>query len=128
MYRRAGKRTSCLRCHFVLKTEHYFAKTGSGQTSGNLKKRVAGQTNASDGLPYMAGTFVWTLSDYYGEARQRWPAVNADFGSFDLVRPAFLGPAAAAAAAADAADADADADDDDDDDDDDDAVATICVV
>ena len=26
---------------------------------------IAGQTNASDGLPFMSGTFVWTLHDYY---------------------------------------------------------------
>lgn len=45
---------------------------------------IAGQTNASNGLPYMAGTFVWTLHDYYGEARAGWPSIAASFGSFDL--------------------------------------------
>ena len=29
---------------------------------------IAGQTNASDGLPFLSGTFVWTLHDYYVSA------------------------------------------------------------
>lgn len=32
----------------------------------------------------MAGTMVWTLNDYYGEARQGWPGVSATYGAFDL--------------------------------------------
>ena len=27
---------------------------------------------------------VWTLSDYYGEARQGWPGVSSTYGAFDL--------------------------------------------
>ena len=45
---------------------------------------IQGSTNASNGRSYMAGTMVWTLSDYYGEARQGWPGVSSTYGAFDL--------------------------------------------
>ena len=46
---------------------------------------VAGQTNTSNGVPWIVGTMVWTLMDYYGEpAFGGWPHVSSSFGSFDL--------------------------------------------
>ena len=46
---------------------------------------VEGQTNASNGVDYVAGSMVWTLFDYYGEPSfGGWPHVSSTFGSFDL--------------------------------------------
>eukprot|EP00051_Salpingoeca_urceolata_P012435 m.154057 g.154057 ORF g.154057 m.154057 type:complete len:1133 (+) comp17490_c0_seq1:41-3439(+) len=43
------------------------------------------QTNSSTGVPYVAGTMVWTLQDYYGEPSfGGWPHVSSSFGAFDL--------------------------------------------
>eukprot|EP01051_Picozoa_sp_SAG22_P015033 SAG22_NODE_1912_length_3328_cov_1.207185_3_plen_212_part_00 len=39
------------------------------------------QSNASNGLPFMAGAEVWTLFDYYGESGG-WPEVVSTFGQF----------------------------------------------
>lgn len=44
---------------------------------------VAGQTQASNGVAYDAGTFVWTGHDYIGEPGP-WPHVSSSFGSYDL--------------------------------------------
>eukprot|EP00980_Cylindrotheca_fusiformis_P006193 scaffold1325_cov95-Cylindrotheca_fusiformis.AAC.4 len=41
--------------------------------------------NASDGVEYAAGTFVWTLFDYYGEPPSRGLTVSSTYGQFDLV-------------------------------------------
>jgi hypothetical protein len=43
----------------------------------------AEQTQWALGLPYVAGSFVWTLLDYYGEP-DHFPHVSSSFGSFDL--------------------------------------------
>jgi len=45
---------------------------------------VAGQTNQSNGRPYVSGTMVWTLFDYYGESHG-WPHVISEYGQFDVV-------------------------------------------
>ena len=46
---------------------------------------LATQTNASLGVPWMAGSMVWTLFDYYGEPSfGGWPHVSSTFGAFDL--------------------------------------------
>ena len=44
---------------------------------------TAEQSNASNSRPFMAGTMVWTLFDYYGESHG-WPKVSSAFGQFDL--------------------------------------------
>jgi hypothetical protein len=41
--------------------------------------------NASDGVEYAAGTFVWTLFDYYGEPPSAGLTVSSTYGQFDLV-------------------------------------------
>jgi len=43
----------------------------------------AQQTQWALGLPYVAGSFVWTAFDYYGEP-DRWPHISSSFGSYDL--------------------------------------------
>jgi len=43
----------------------------------------AQQTQWALSLPYVAGSFVWTLTDYYGEP-DAWPHISSSFGSFDL--------------------------------------------
>ena len=46
---------------------------------------LAYQTNTSNGVPWMSGSMVWTLFDYYGEPSfGGWPHVSSTFGSFDL--------------------------------------------
>ena len=62
---------------------------GSGRGGVWTKKSfnadcTSSQTNASDGVRYVAGTMVWTLFDYYGEPDGGWPHVSSTFGSFDL--------------------------------------------
>jgi len=44
------------------------------------------QVTVSDTRPWVGGTFVWTLHDYYGEPgrHNQWPHVSSSFGSFDL--------------------------------------------
>ena len=47
------------------------------------------QTQTSNGVEWIGGTFVWTLHDYLGEPSQNvrgayWPHVSSSFGSFDL--------------------------------------------
>jgi hypothetical protein len=49
------------------------------------------QTQASNAVEWVGGTFVWTLHDYMGEpgqptsgAKTFWPHVSSSFGSFDL--------------------------------------------
>jgi hypothetical protein len=44
---------------------------------------VKEQTQWSNSLEYVAGTFVWTLHDYIGEPGG-WPHVSSSFGSFDV--------------------------------------------
>ena len=44
---------------------------------------VREQTQYSDALEFVAGTFVWTLHDYIGEPGG-WPHVSSSFGSFDV--------------------------------------------
>ena len=59
-------------------------KTTCNQISFNarcLDKLV----NASDGADYAAGTFVWTLFDYYGEPPSAGLTVSSTYGQFDLV-------------------------------------------
>ena len=41
------------------------------------------QTQRSDAVDWVGGTFVWTLHDYYGEPGN-WPHISSSFGSFDL--------------------------------------------
>lgn len=41
------------------------------------------QTNYALSLPYVAGTFVWTAFDYFGEPGN-WPHISSSFGQFDL--------------------------------------------
>lgn len=41
--------------------------------------------NASDGVEYAGGTFVWTLFDYYGEPPSRPLTVSSTYGQYDLV-------------------------------------------
>jgi hypothetical protein len=41
-------------------------------------------TNASDGVSYAVGTFVWTLFDYYGEPPVGGPEVSSTYGQYDL--------------------------------------------
>lgn len=41
------------------------------------------QTQWSDSLDFVAGSFVWTLHDYVGEPGG-WPHVSSSFGSFDV--------------------------------------------
>jgi hypothetical protein len=43
----------------------------------------AEQTQWALGLNYVAGSFVWTAFDYYGEP-DSWPHVSSSFGSYDL--------------------------------------------
>ena len=45
---------------------------------------LTSQSNGSNGLPYMVGTEVWTLFDYYGESHG-WPHVISMYGQFDVV-------------------------------------------
>ncbi len=44
---------------------------------------VARETNWALGLDYVAGSFVWTAFDYYGEP-DSWPHISSSFGSYDL--------------------------------------------
>ena len=44
---------------------------------------VREQTQYSDGLDFVAGSFVWVLHDYMGEPGG-WPHVSSSFGSFDV--------------------------------------------
>jgi len=44
---------------------------------------VARETNWALGLDYVAGSFVWTAFDYYGEP-DAWPHISSSFGSYDL--------------------------------------------
>jgi Glycoside hydrolase family 2 C-terminal domain 5/Glycosyl hydrolases family 2, TIM barrel domain/Glycosyl hydrolases family 2, sugar binding domain/Domain of unknown function (DUF4982)/Glycosyl hydrolases family 2 len=44
---------------------------------------VSQQTQWSNGLSYVAGSFVWTAFDYYGEP-DAWPHISSSFGSWDL--------------------------------------------
>lgn len=43
----------------------------------------AKETNWALGLRYVAGSFVWTAFDYFGEP-DKWPHVSSSFGSYDL--------------------------------------------
>jgi hypothetical protein len=40
--------------------------------------------NASDGVEYSSGTFVWTLFDYYGEPPSHGLTVSSSYGQYDL--------------------------------------------
>ena len=42
------------------------------------------QTAVYDNAPFVVGTMVWTLFDYYGEPSGNWPNVISSFGQFDL--------------------------------------------
>lgn len=44
---------------------------------------VEEQTQTSNAIEWVGGTFVWTLHDYYGEPGA-WPHISSSFGSFDL--------------------------------------------
>ena len=44
---------------------------------------VKEQTQWSDALTFVAGTYVWTLHDYMGEPGG-WPHVSSSFGAFDI--------------------------------------------
>eukprot|EP01059_Diplonema_ambulator_P008605 TRINITY_DN1826_c0_g1_i3.p1 TRINITY_DN1826_c0_g1~~TRINITY_DN1826_c0_g1_i3.p1 ORF type:complete len:932 (+),score=309.95 TRINITY_DN1826_c0_g1_i3:251-2797(+) len=44
---------------------------------------VAAQTNDSNGLPFMSGTMVWTLFDYFGESHG-WPHITSMYGQLDV--------------------------------------------
>jgi beta-galactosidase/beta-glucuronidase len=63
---------------------------GEDESVNGLQKSFNGdcqasQTNRSNGVPYVVGTMVWTLFDYYGEpSNGGWPFVSSTFGSFDL--------------------------------------------
>jgi len=60
---------------------------------GAFNARCLEQTvNASDGVEYAAGTFVWTLFDYYGEPPSAGLTVSSTYGQFDLM--GFAKPAA----------------------------------
>lgn len=60
---------------------------------GAFNGRCLEQTvNASDGVEYAAGTFVWTLFDYYGEPPSAGLTVSSTYGQFDLM--GFAKPAA----------------------------------
>jgi hypothetical protein len=58
----------------------------AGKPSGCIK----GESNTSNGRSYVAGTMVWTLNDYYGEARgigvsyKGGYGVSSEYGAFDL--------------------------------------------
>jgi hypothetical protein len=56
----------------------------SDRDSGFPAACAQSQTNISDAIPYIAGTMVWTLFDYYGEPSGDWPAVSSSFGQIDL--------------------------------------------
>jgi hypothetical protein len=40
--------------------------------------------NASDGVEYSSGTFIWTLFDYYGEPPSAGLTVSSSYGQYDL--------------------------------------------
>ena len=43
------------------------------------------QVNVSDSLPWVAGSMIWTLQDYFGEpAHLPWPYVSSSFGAVDI--------------------------------------------
>lgn len=44
---------------------------------------VKEQTQWSNALDFVGGTFVWTLHDYFGEP-DHWPHISSSFGSYDL--------------------------------------------
>ncbi len=44
---------------------------------------VQQQTQYSNGLDFVSGTFVWTAHDYIGEP-DAWPHISSSFGSYDL--------------------------------------------
>ena len=49
---------------------------------------VREQTQWSDGLDFVSGSFVWTLHDYIGEPGG-WPHVSSSFGSYDVRHAAY---------------------------------------
>jgi len=53
----------------------YFSNENSGC--------VRDQTQTSNAVDWMAGSYVWTLHDYVGEPGN-WPHVSSSFGSYDL--------------------------------------------
>ena len=54
--RRSGNEPFLLRCHFLLKPEHFLAKTGSGQTQEELKQR---DVSAGDETTPYAHRVLW---------------------------------------------------------------------
>lgn len=64
----------------------YFSTQHYDCDQATFNARCLEQTvNASDGVEYAAGTFVWTLFDYYGEPPSRGLTVSSTYGQFDLV-------------------------------------------
>lgn len=74
-------------CETTYDNPHYPCNQGA------FNARCLEQTvNASDGVEYAAGTFVWTLFDYYGEPPSAGLTVSSTYGQFDLM--GFAKPAA----------------------------------
>jgi beta-galactosidase/beta-glucuronidase len=57
--------------------------TGPGTLQSFNADCVAAQTQGSNALPFVSGTMVWTLFDYYGESHG-WPHVISMFGQLDV--------------------------------------------
>ena len=100
-YRKAGNtkpviNSECCSCRTIRGTQNNGTdSSGSGRFgdwSNFNAECMAAQTNASLSNRMVAGSFVWTLFDYYGEpSKGGFPELSSSFGVFDLAGAAKAG-------------------------------------
>jgi len=75
--------TECCSCQNQRDEDADILHNSSVRSTSNTGSCQASQTNASDGIPWAYGTYVWTAHDYYGEPGG-WPHISSRFGQYDL--------------------------------------------
>ena len=75
--------TECCSCLNQRDEDADIVHNASVWSTSNTGGCQASQTNASDGIAWAAGTYVWTAHDYYGEPGG-WPHISSRFGQYDL--------------------------------------------
>lgn len=76
--------TECCSCETMRGEDNDMPHNSSLVFYSNFNQPCLGQqTQWSNGLQYVGGSFVWTAHDYMGEP-DNWPHISSSFGSYDL--------------------------------------------
>lgn len=76
--------TECCSCETMRGEDADLPHNSSLVFYSNFNQPCLGQqTQWSNGLQYVSGSFVWTAHDYMGEP-DNWPHISSSFGSYDL--------------------------------------------